>query len=358
MSGRFDGVVTVGSELGRFAERQGSAVAGICAGRILGTALYLTGALVDAERHLRDALQTYRSTGAIPPRSTAYTHHPGLTTPATLSHVLWALGFPEQAVASGRDAIESCRTHPEANSMAYSLQWAILLHLLLRDHAGALAAAEEAIRLGEERGSNFWRRNGAWGKGAALVLEGKVAAGLSLLGPNLREFVEEGGLQMAPQGFCHEAEAYLALDELERCEFSLGQAQDIVDGTNQAFYVPELRRVVGLLHRRRGRLSDAEAAFKDGIGAARVQSARAWELRLACDLARLWRDQGRLAEARDLLAPVYAAFTEGFGFPDLVEARALLEELGAAPVHYGGRRQEKVRMPRGPDRLREPVPGR
>jgi hypothetical protein len=66
---------------------------------------------------------------------------------------------------------------------------------------------------------------------------------------------------------------------------------------------------------------------------ARSQSALLFELRAARDLARMLRGQGRVAEARSLLAPVYASFTEGFGFPDLVEARALLEELGASPPH-------------------------
>jgi hypothetical protein len=65
-----------------------------------------------------------------------------------------------------------------------------------------------------------------------------------------------------------------------------------------------------------------------------------------------------VAEARALLAPVYASFTEGFAFPDLLEVRALLEDLGAAPAHGGGRGQEEVRTTHGPDRLREPAPDR
>ena len=75
------------------------------------------------------------------------------------------------------------------------------------------------------------------------------------------------------------------------------------------------------------------------------------------DVTAWLRGLGRIAEARELLAPVYAAFTEGFAFPDLVEARARLEDLGPAPAHGARRRQEEVREPRGPDRLREPVPG-
>ena len=107
-----------------------------------------------------------------------------------------------------------------------------------------------------------------------------------------------------------------------------------------------------------GRTAAAEASYRQALGSAREQGARSWELRSARDLARLWRDQGRRAEARELLAPVYVSFTEGFALPDLVEARALLEELGAAPAGGGGRRQDEVRMPQGLERLRERAPGR
>jgi predicted ATPase len=90
------------------------------------------------------------------------------------------------------------------------------------------------------------------------------------------------------------------------------------------------------LHRQRGQLllkgtkpnlAQAEAQFQQAIEIARSQSAKFWELRAATSLARLWRDQGKNAEARDLLAPVYGWFSEGFDLPDLKEAKALLEEL-------------------------------
>ena len=77
--------------------------------------------------------------------------------------------------------------------------------------------------------------------------------------------------------------------------------------------------------------------FQRAVTVARDQGARWWELRAATSLARLRRDQGRVVEARGLLAPVYASFTEGFDFPDLVEARALLADIGAAPEDDVGR---------------------
>jgi len=73
----------------------------------------------------------------------------------------------------------------------------------------------------------------------------------------------------------------------------------------------------------------ADASYREALALAQQQSAKLWELRAAMSLARLWRDQGKRAEARDLLAPVYGWFTEGFGTPVLREAKALLEELAA-----------------------------
>ena len=92
----------------------------------------------------------------------------------------------------------------------------------------------------------------------------------------------------------------------------------------------ELRRLQGELLHRRGTANAgaAEAAFAQAVSVARRQGSRGYELRAATSLARLWQDQGRRAEARDLLAPVYGWFTEGFDTADLRAAKALLDELG------------------------------
>ena len=91
-----------------------------------------------------------------------------------------------------------------------------------------------------------------------------------------------------------------------------------------------------------GRCQPRRGLYREAIAIAQPQSAKLWELRAAMSLARLWREQGKCAEARDLLAPVYGWFTEGFGTPVLQEAKALLDELspnsGLAPPagpHFG-----------------------
>ncbi len=141
----------------------------------------------------------------------------------------------------------------------------------------------------------------------------------------------------------------------------IDEALALIARTDARWYEAEAMRVdAGLRPAAVSRAEDrrAEDRLLSALGVARAQQARWWELRIARDLARLWRDRGRASEARALLAPVYAAFTEGFALPDLVEAKTLLEELGAAPANGAGRRQGEVRMPQGPDCFREPAPGR
>jgi predicted ATPase len=101
----------------------------------------------------------------------------------------------------------------------------------------------------------------------------------------------------------------------------------VQEETGLRMWEPELHRLAGVALFGLSQLEDAETAFQEGVRAARHQQAKAYELRAAMSLARLRRDQGRRSEARDLLAPVYGWFTEGFDTPDLKEAKALLDEL-------------------------------
>jgi predicted ATPase len=107
-------------------------------------------------------------------------------------------------------------------------------------------------------------------------------------------------------------------------------ALEIVERTGERWFAAELNRHKGELLLRQGHSAAAEELYRKALSIAEEQEAKLWELRAAASLARLRRDQGRRAEARDLLAPVYGWFTEGFDTPDLKEAKALLDELTAA----------------------------
>ena len=104
-------------------------------------------------------------------------------------------------------------------------------------------------------------------------------------------------------------------------------ALQIVERTGERWFVAELNRHKGRLLLQQGHVEAAEELYRKALNIAVEQEAKLWELRAAASLARLRRDQGRIAGARDLLAPVYGWFTEGFDTLDLKEAKALLDEL-------------------------------
>ena len=115
--------------------------------------------------------------------------------------------------------------------------------------------------------------------------------------------------------------------KIEEGATRLDHALQLVERTGERWCAAELDRQRGQLLLRQGHPEAAEELYRKALGVAREQEAKLWELRAAASLARLWRDQGRRAAARDLVAPVYDWFAEGFGTPDLKEAKALLDEF-------------------------------
>jgi predicted ATPase len=122
------------------------------------------------------------------------------------------------------------------------------------------------------------------------------------------------------------AKACESAGQIEEAVALLEEELQIVERTG-LWFAAELNRLKGQLLLRQGHIEAAEELYRKALSIAEEQKAKLWELRAAASLARLRRDQGRRAEARDLLAPVYGWFTEGFDTPDLKEARALLDEL-------------------------------
>ena len=116
--------------------------------------------------------------------------------------------------------------------------------------------------------------------------------------------------------------------QIEEAVTRLDDALQIVERTGERWFVAELHRQKGELLLRQGRAEIAEELYCEALSIAREQEAKLWELRAAVSLARLRRDQDRGAEARNLLAPIYGWFTEGFDTADLKEAKALIDELG------------------------------
>ena len=132
---------------------------------------------------------------------------------------------------------------------------------------------------------------------------------------------------MTPQFIALLAAACEIAGQVEEGLTLLDDALQIVEKTGERWFAAELNRQKGRLLLRRGRTEAVEELYRKALSIAEEQEAKLWELRAAVSLARLWADQGRRAEARDLLARVYSWFTEGFDIADLKEAKGLLDEL-------------------------------
>ena len=125
--------------------------------------------------------------------------------------------------------------------------------------------------------------------------------------------------------------AYAELGQFDDAWRCIGEAMTAMETTKERWCEAEVNRIAGeiALKSPEPDAAKAEAYFERALAVARQQQAKSWELRAAMSMARLWRDQGKRDEARDLLAPVYGWFTEGFDTLDLKEAKALLDELSA-----------------------------
>jgi predicted ATPase len=153
-----------------------------------------------------------------------------------------------------------------------------------------------------------------------------------MIADGLRRLHATGAVLHTTLAYCLLAEGCLLADRPEAALGYLEAAHRHAETYGELYMAAEIHRLhAGALRTRGARAEEGEKYLHAALEVARQQAARLWELRAACDLARLWRDQRRGAEAQELLAPIYAAFVEGFAFPDLAEARALLEELSAAP---------------------------
>ena len=165
-------------------------------------------------------------------------------------------------------------------------------------------------------------------RGRSLIAVGQAQEGLALLTQGLAELQSTGSRYKYGERFTWFAEAHALLGQPAEALNCLAEAARIVEATDERLYEAELlHRVPGDLLNAAGDQPGAERYYRQAIAVAERQSAKLFQLRASTSLARLWRDQGNRAEARELLGPIYDWFTEGFDAPDLRDAKALLDEL-------------------------------
>jgi predicted ATPase len=189
---------------------------------------------------------------------------------------------------------------------------------------------DQLVAVTTEQGFPWWGAQGTIYRGCLKVRNGDVTEGMSFLRRGSIDYRTTGAEVWMPYFIALLANASEAAEQIEEALTLLEEALQIVERTGERWFAAELHRHKGQLLLRQGHTEAAEELYCKALSIARDQEAKMWELRAAVSLTRLRRDQGRRAGARNLLAPVYGWFTEGFDTPDLKEARALLDELEGA----------------------------
>jgi len=246
---------------------------------------------------------------------------------AYLGFVLFCVGFPDQALAKSNAALAEARRLAHPASFATILANSTAPLYLVGDYAALDERVDELVAVANEHGLPFFRAVGAIFRGWLKVRNGDIAEGMPLLRRGLAGYRAAGFEVFAPYNIAFLAEACETAGLFEEALTSLDEALLIVERTGERWFEAELYRRKGRLLLRQGHSAAAEELFLKSLSIAVKQEAKLWELRSSVILARLQSDQGRRAEARGLLAPVFGWFTEGFDTPDLKEAKALLETL-------------------------------
>ena len=317
----------LGDELLALGEREGSPSHQFEGHLALGIVGEFRGQFAIARSHLERALALFDPTrmGSLVRQPTG---NPLVTCLGHLATLLFLAGFPEQSRQRSREALDMARASAHPFSLAQALGSPGVVNFFGRPFLDARNAVA-LVALAEEQRFDFWHVHGLAMRGWANAAEGRTEEGVTDLRDALAAAATMGADLVRAYGLTALAATLGQTGEVQEALSLLAEQRRLAIRTGVACQDTPVRLLEGELRLKLPShdLAIVEACFRDALAIARRQESRMLELRAATSLARLWRDQGRRADAHDLLAPVYGWFTEGFGTVNLKEAKALLDEL-------------------------------
>jgi predicted ATPase len=318
----------LGETLLRLAQRAADPVLAVIAPYTLGATWCWLGAFPAARHYTEEGIARYT-----PSQRTALVFRmgqdPGVACRAILAQTLWLLGYPDQALTSIHDALALAHELSHPYSLAYARCWAAMVAQFRRDGAAVYEQAEAAVALATARGITQWAANGTITCGWALAMQGQGEAGMAQIRQGIAAWRATGAALTVPYVYTVLADVAAHLGYSEDGLQALAEAHTLVEQHEERYWEAEIYRLRGVLLLRQPGTpqTEAEAWLQRALDVARHQEAKSLELRAAMSLSQLWQQQGKRAEAYELLAPIYGWFTEGFDTADLQEAKTLLEEL-------------------------------
>jgi predicted ATPase len=310
------------------AEKQSATGPPMIGHRLMGLSLLHTGEITGGRAHLDRAIALY-DPAEHRHLAMRFGQDVGAASLCWRSLALLLLGYPQDALADAVRALKIARESRHSGTLVYVLNFSIFPHVYCGHFAAANALIDEFNILKDQIGSLFW---GGWGtvqRGCVLALTGKVTEAVQNITSGIAEMRSTGTTLWMPLFLSSLALANAEAAQLDQAWANIHEAMTTLETTKENWYEAEINRVAGaiVLLGTEPDAGKAEAYFASALEVARKQKAKSWELRAAMSMARLWRDQGKREQARDLLAPVYGWFTAGFDTLDLREAKSLLDGL-------------------------------
>lgn len=308
-------------------EKEGAAVPLMIGHRTMASTRAFMGDLVEARAHYDEALALYHP-AEHRRLMTRFGQDLRVTCLAFRSMASWLLGYPQAALDDADRALREARQIEHAATLMFTLNFPILVNTYCGNYHAANERLKELVVLAEEKGAPFRKAEGVLRRGYILTLTGAAKA-VETVTAGIDLWRSAGSTIFTPEHEFMLAIAHANSGQFDQAWRCIDAAMRAVQATRERWCEAEIHRVAGEIALRSPQRDEAKAQahFEHSLTIARAQQAKSWELRAATSLARLLSDQGQRQAARDLLAPVYGWFTEGFDTSDLRKARALLGAL-------------------------------
>jgi predicted ATPase len=295
----------------------------------LGTSANLMGNFLSAREHAEVAIVLYDPELHRPLTARYEGVDAGVLNFWLAALTLWVLGYPEQALKRGGEAIALAERLSHPQSLCRAGMFSGVLHQLFRNVRGVQHAAEGVIALGAEHGITESLPFVTIHRGWALAAQGRHEEGIALIHEGLTMFRAAGVEAVRTSHLNLLAEACVEATRFNDGLSAVTEALAVANENEERFYEAETHRLKGelLLRYDDSQSAEAHSCFERAIEIARQQSAKSWELRATMSLAHLLAKEGHRDEARTMLANIYNWFTEGFDTTDLKNAKQLLAQL-------------------------------
>ena len=327
---KFNGeaIKSIASQFMALAEREGTTLPLTVGHRLIGMSALHTGDINGSRQHFDRAIALYDPAEhrALAPR---FGQDIRVATLCFRAKALWLLGYPALALADIASALKDAREIDHGPSLMYALFLVAKLNIYSGYYAAAGKHADEIVTFATQKGVGFWKALGMLSRGVGSALVGNASDTAQKITSAINAYRSMGSTVFLPEYLSHLANAHAQASQVDDAWRCIGEAMAAMEASGEIWFEAEVNRIAGeiALKSPQQDAAKAEGYFERALSVARQQQAKSWELRAAMSLARLWRSQGKVQQARELLAPVYGWFTEGFDTLDLKEAKALLEDL-------------------------------